>query len=210
MDFLSWVQVLTICVLGAMSPGPSLAIVLRNTVKGGKKQGILTGIGHGLGIYFYAALVVTGLSLALAAAPKLELYVSYTGVALLIWLGISFLRSNPEETPELETSSHGSFLSGFLIAFLNPKIAAYFLAVFGSFLRVEASSMEKAILALTAGTVDTLWYVFVAFVLSGSTMSGVLNKYSATIEKAIGGFLLFLATGLIYRAYRNSWAWGCC
>ena len=52
-----------------------------------KKQGVLTGIGHGFGIYFYVALVVTGFSVALAAAPKLELYVSYTGVALLIWLG---------------------------------------------------------------------------------------------------------------------------
>jgi threonine/homoserine/homoserine lactone efflux protein len=49
-----------------------------------KKQGVLTGIGHGLGIYFFAALVVTGLSVALSAAPKLELYVSFVEVALLI------------------------------------------------------------------------------------------------------------------------------
>ena len=98
----------------------------------------------------------------------------------------------------METSSHGSFLSGFLIAFLNPKIAAFFLAVFSPFLRLEASSMEKAILALTAGTLDTLWYVFVALVLSGTAVSEVLNKYSVAIEKAIGGLLLFLAVGLIY------------
>jgi threonine/homoserine/homoserine lactone efflux protein len=83
-----------------MSLGPSLAIILRNIVKGGKKQGVLTGIGYGLGIYSFAALVVTGLSVALSAAPKLELYVSFVGGALLIWLGFSFLRSNPEETPE--------------------------------------------------------------------------------------------------------------
>ena len=91
---------MTICALGAILLGPSLVIVLRNIVKGGKKQCVLTGIGHGLGIYFFAALVVTGLSVTLSAAPKLELYVSFVEVVLLIWLGFSFLRSNPEDTPE--------------------------------------------------------------------------------------------------------------
>jgi threonine/homoserine/homoserine lactone efflux protein len=57
--------------------GPTLAIVLRNIVKGGKKQGVLTGIGLGLGIYFFAALAVTGLSVTLSAATKLELYASF-------------------------------------------------------------------------------------------------------------------------------------
>jgi threonine/homoserine/homoserine lactone efflux protein len=100
MDFLSWVQVLTIYALGAILVGLSLVIVLGNIVKGGKKQGVLTGIGHGLGIYFYTALVVSGLSVALPAAPKLELYVSFVEVALLIWLGFCFLRSNLEDTAE--------------------------------------------------------------------------------------------------------------
>jgi len=67
-----------------MSPGPSLAVVLRNTIEGGKIQGVIIGLGHVLGIYFYAAVVATGLSIFLSSAPKLELYVSLTGVALLI------------------------------------------------------------------------------------------------------------------------------
>ena len=70
MDFLSWLQVLTICMLGAMSPGPSLAVILRNTIKGGKQQGVMTGVGHGLGIYFYAALVATGLSIFCPLHPS--------------------------------------------------------------------------------------------------------------------------------------------
>ena len=60
---------------------------------------MLIGIVHGVGSYFFAALVFTGLSVALSVAPKLELYVSFVRVALLIWLGFSFL-SNLEETPE--------------------------------------------------------------------------------------------------------------
>lgn len=203
MDFFSWMQVAAICTLGAMSPGPSLAVVLRNTIRGGKAQGVLTGIGHGLGIYFYAGLVVTGLTVALAAAPQVETVVSYLGIALLVWLGYSFLgigrKPQEEQVAHPTVSGRSGFVSGFLIAFLNPKIAAFFLAVFSPFLRAEADVAEKAVLALTAGTIDTLWYVLVALVLSGSVMTRLLEKHALNLERVIGGFLLFLAVGLVYR-----------
>ena len=89
MDFLSWLQIVIICALGAMSPGPSLAIVLRNTIKGGKKQGVLTGIGHGLGICIYAGLVVAGLTIVLVTNPQLKAVINYAGAILLVWLGLS-------------------------------------------------------------------------------------------------------------------------
>ncbi|NQU56462.1 MAG: LysE family translocator [Rhodospirillales bacterium] len=197
MDFLSWLQVLTICILGAMSPGPSLAVVLRNTISGGKRQGVLTGIGHGLGIFFYAGLVVTGLAVALAAAPQVELALSYGGILLLVWLGCASLTSNGDTPQDVNVSGQSGFISGFLIAFLNPKIAVFFLAVFSPFLRLDAGGLEKAILALTAGTVDTLWYVLVALFLSGS----VLTRYAAVIEKTMGVLLLLLAAGLVYRVW---------
>jgi threonine/homoserine/homoserine lactone efflux protein len=205
MDFLSWLQVVTVCALGAMSPGPSLAVVLRNTVKGGKRQGVLTGLGHGLGIFFYAALVVTGLSVVLAAAPQIEMIVSYAGIVLLLWLGYSFLgigRSNePEKHQEITLSGHGGFVSGFLIAFFNPKIAAFFLALFAPFLRGDASILEKSILAVTVGSVDTIWYVLVALILSGSVMTKVLEKHAQNIERLIGCFLLLVAFGFLYRLW---------
>jgi threonine/homoserine/homoserine lactone efflux protein len=195
MDLLSWLQVLIVCTLGAMSPGPSLAVVLRNTISGGKRQGVLTGIGHGLGIFFYAGLVVTGLVVALSAAPQLEMLLGYGGIVLLLWLAYRSLtssRGNPQETV---ISGHSGFISGFLIAFLNPKIAVFFIAVFSPFLRLEASILEKTILALTAGTVDTVWYVLVALFLSGAWV----NRYAGMIEKTMCILLLALAAGLLYK-----------
>jgi len=203
MDFVPWLQVLLVCTLGAMSPGPSLAVVLRNTVRGGKMQGVLTGIGHGLGIYLYAGLVVTGLVVALNAVPQLEQYVTLFGIALLVWLAAKFMglrfSSKNVEIENKEITGHSGFVTGFLIAFLNPKIAAFFLAVFTPFLHTDSSNLEKATLALTAGTVDTIWYVLVALVLSGSAVTQFLEKYSTMIERAMGVLLLFLAGGLVYR-----------
>ena len=53
-------------VLGAVSPGPSLAVVLRNSLSGGRRQGVLAGLGHGLGFGVYAFLSAVGISAAIA------------------------------------------------------------------------------------------------------------------------------------------------
>ena len=210
MDFISWTQIVIICSLGAMSPGPSLAMVLRNTIKGGKKQGVLTGIGHGLGICVYAGLVVTGVSIALVSSPHLEAVINYAGAILLVWLGLSFIGvkfmpvlavSSNEELEGKENHHHEGLISGFLIALLNPKIAAFFLAVFSPFLRSEADVLEKSILIVTAGGIDVVWYIVVALFFSGSIVNHGLERYATIIEKTIGGFLLFLAIGLIVRIW---------
>ena len=62
MDFNSLIGLSLICAAGAVSPGPSLAVVVRNTISGGKTQGVLTGIGHGIGLGSYAFIAITGLS----------------------------------------------------------------------------------------------------------------------------------------------------
>ncbi|MBD86350.1 MAG: lysine transporter LysE, partial [Chloroflexi bacterium] len=50
MDIINWLQIVLICILGAISPGPSLAAVISNTTSSGRFFGVTTGIGHGIGI----------------------------------------------------------------------------------------------------------------------------------------------------------------
>jgi threonine/homoserine/homoserine lactone efflux protein len=208
MDPIAWLQVALVCAMGAVSPGPSLAVVLRNTLAGGKRQGVLTGLGHGLGILLYAGLVVTGLAVALAAFPAVETAVGYAGVMLLVWLGLFFIgvrlpsagNGRKAATSSAETGQHrGGFVAGFLIAFLNPKIAAFFMAVFAPFIRLDANGTEKAILALTAGVIDAGWYILVALALSGTGLIHVLHRHASGVDRAIGALLLVLAAGLLYR-----------
>ena len=70
MDFTQWSQLALICVMGAMSPGPSLAVILRNTISGGRTQGLMSGVGHGLGITFYSVVAITGLVALLKTVPN--------------------------------------------------------------------------------------------------------------------------------------------
>ena len=87
----AWLALAMVFTLGAMSPGPSLAVVLRNTISGGRKQGIATGIGHGIGFGIYAFTAALGLATALSVHSGVEVLLKWGGTLILLWLGITFL-----------------------------------------------------------------------------------------------------------------------
>ena len=65
MTLLTFTQVFSVCLLGAMSPGPSMAVVINNAIFKGRYNGILTSLGHGIGITVYATFAILGLGLIL-------------------------------------------------------------------------------------------------------------------------------------------------
>ena len=58
----SWIAVAITCLLVAMSPGPSLAIVVNHSRLGGRIVGVCVALSHGLGIGIYALVTAFGLS----------------------------------------------------------------------------------------------------------------------------------------------------
>ena len=63
MTFLLFIQITFVCLLGAMSPGPSMMVVINNSIFKNKFKGILTALGHGFGIGIYALFAVIGIGL---------------------------------------------------------------------------------------------------------------------------------------------------
>ncbi|BBI63410.1 hypothetical protein HSBAA_47160 [Vreelandella sulfidaeris] len=88
-----WLSLAAICAMGAMSPGPSLALVLRHTLGGGRFNGVTAAIFHTLGVGFYALLTVWGLGALIAGFPLLFQLITWSGAAYLAWLGVKALRA---------------------------------------------------------------------------------------------------------------------
>ena len=200
MDFTSLKGMSLVCVMGAMSPGPSLAVVLRNTISGGRTQGVMTGIGHGIGFGIYAFIAVMGLSALLLANEGIFNLLQWAGAAVLIWLAYNMLTYNPSgPAKEHEGSGRRGFSEGFMIAFLNPKILVFLVAVFSQFIDPEMTNPDRFIMAMVAGIIDTTWYVLVAAVLSGTSIIDKLRANAVIIDRSIGTVLLMLAILLIVR-----------
>ena len=202
MDLTSLLALSIVCAMGAMSPGPSLAVVLRNTISGGRLQGIMTGIGHGIGFGLYALVAVTGLSALLLAHDSTFLLLQWSGALVLLWLSynmLTYVPSNANETHEI--SGRKGFIEGFLISFLNPKILVFLVAVFSQFIDPEMNQMERIIMAILAGLIDTTWYVLVAAILAGTPMIDTLRSNSVIIDRVIGLVLFFLALALVAKTF---------
>lgn len=192
-----WLSMSLVCIFGAMSPGPSLAVVVQNTLTGGRMQGVITGIAHGLGIVIWAGLTAAGIGLVITQHPALFDAIRYGGAVLLLYLGIkSFTsRSAASEALSRNTSAlhQSAARTGFLIAISNPKIALFFLALFSQFVRPEAGITEKIIMALTAGVIDAIWYIVVALVLSQSRLLTWLRSRALVLDRVFGVILVALA-----------------
>ena len=139
----AWAALAIVFALGAMSPGPSLAVVLRNTMTGGRSQGIYTGIGHGIGVGIYACLAALGIATALSANEHVEQVLRWGGVVILLWLGTTFLRhamaergDEQDQAEQHAPSDRIGFIQGFSIALLNPKIMAWMLALYLSLIHI--------------------------------------------------------------------------
>ena len=200
MDIESLLGMSFVCAMGAVSPGPSLAVVLRNTISGGRMRGIMTGIGHGLGFGIYAFIAVMGLSSILLANKQLFNLLQVSGALVLIWLAFNLIvKKQSDLSVKYEESRYRGFFEGFMIAFLNPKILVFLVAVFSQFLNTDINNSDRFFMAIIAGAIDTMWYVFVAAVLAGTTIVNKLRENEVIIDRLIGMVLFMIFILLIVK-----------
>ena len=202
MEMTSWLALAANCVMGAISPGPSLALIIRNTVQGGQGHGVATALGHGLGVGIYALITALGLSVLITQTPLLFDLIRYGGAAFHAWLGIKALLAKPASGDSADETVHGArgrqgAFEGFMVAFLNPQLAIFFIALFSQFVHADTGWREGSIMMLTAGGIDALWYVLVALVLSRGPVLAWLKAKSFVIDKISGLVLLGLALKVV-------------
>ena len=194
-----WIQFASICIVGAMSPGPSMALIIRNSIKYGRVSGLLSSIGHAIGIGIYAAISVVGLQLILINNIFVFNAIQFCGSVFLLILGILFLKNSGEELfIDDEEKKLNSFAQGFAISILNPKILIWFAAIFSQFIDVSSTSMTKFIMVFLASSIDGVWYVIVTVTVTGFGLKKFLENNTKTIQNISGIVLIFISLIILY------------
>jgi len=205
MDF-AWEAILaasTVFFLGAISPGPSLLMVIRNTIVGGRRRGVMCAVGHGIGFGLYAGVAIFGLIVLLEEAPGVFLGLQWIGIALLVWYGwLMWAHSDEEVTEDSVEKEARGFLEGFSIAFFNPKIALFLVAVLAQVLESGMSLETKLVIGFIGMAIDMAWYVLVAVFLTGTPLldwlrsnGSIVNRLTAVV---LWGFASTVMVGVIY------------
>jgi threonine/homoserine/homoserine lactone efflux protein len=187
-------------VLGAISPGPSLIVVLRNTLSGGRRQGVACAVGHGVGFGIYAGSAVFGLILLLENAPNVFLVLQIISAVLLVWYGIMMWTTDINALQYIDTESNGKerqgFAEGFAIAFFNPKIALFLVAVLAQVLKPGMGMETKLAIGLLGMTIDMGWYIIVAVALTGTSALEFLRRKGDIVYKITAVVLWLFAASV--------------
>lgn len=197
-----WLSLAAICMMGALSPGPSLAVVLKHSIHGSMKNGMLAALSHGVGVGFYAAASLLGLGGLMLQFPTVYQVLVYLGAAYLAYLGIKILLAKPRgdelKVAQQSGSAKHALQDGFAIAFLNPKLAVFFLALFSQFINPENLTFKVGvIMCLTVFLIDTSWYLLVAFLTDYSKKRFGFTRQNPWFEKLLGIIFIVLAVRVI-------------
>ena len=198
-----WLSLALVCLLGAMSPGPSLAMVVRHSLAGGRRAGIVCAFSHAFGIFLWAAMMVGGLGVLLLSSPDIFFAVRLAGAAFLFYVGLQAIRARPTEPePGSGSSASGDYTGspareGFLIALSNPKVAVFFAALFSQFISPTAPQAEHWIIASTAATIDALWYAVVSVLLTRAAVLQWFQERIGLLNRFFGVILITLSLSII-------------
>jgi threonine/homoserine/homoserine lactone efflux protein len=126
---------LAVSALVIVVPGPDMALVARNALRGGRRGGIATGIGVVSGLATWSLAASLGLAALLRASEPAFVALRLAGGAYLVYLGgrsvwAALRRAGPDHPQRLNphdgTAPLVSLRQGFLSNLGNPKIAVFF------------------------------------------------------------------------------------
>ena len=199
MSLLVFLKIFAVCLLGAMSPGPSMVVVINNAIFKGRFHGILTSLGHGIGIGMYALFAVLGVALIIKTNLFVFNVIKSLSIIFLIYLGIkSIVGKDKLDFDEKDLSGgFASFLQGVSISLLNPKIFIWFVAIYSQFMSIENGKAFNLILILTAGIVDTVWYVVLTLLVTSNIALEFFKNKNVLLKKFVGSVFIIIGALLL-------------
>lgn len=75
-------------------PGPSVTVIIANSLRAGTKAGLLNVAGTQLGVFLMIVIVAIGLETVVSIMGEAFFWVKLAGALYLVWLGIKMLRSD--------------------------------------------------------------------------------------------------------------------
>ena len=199
MSLLIFLKIFAVCLLGAMSPGPSMVVVINNAIFKNRLNGILTSIGHGVGIGIYALFAVLGIALIIKTNLYVFNVIKFLSIIFLVYLGVNLMITNDKLEFDGKNINSGftSFLQGLSISLLNPKIFIWFVAIYSQFMSVDNDMFFNTILILTASIVDAIWYVILTLLVTTNIALDFVKDKSVLLQKFVGSVFIIIGALLL-------------
>jgi threonine/homoserine/homoserine lactone efflux protein len=189
---------------GALVPGPTLTVTVREAAKRGARAGPLVVLGHGLTEVAVTVALILGAS-SFMGDIRVRKTIAIVGGALLAWMGLSMLRKFRSIDKEMTSGNKAAvggrsapILLGVTTTLSNPYWFGWWGSI-GATLLVSSSSLgPRGIVAFVTGHIssDLLWYSIVSYLVSLG-LSYSRGAWYRIVFAVCGAFLLVVAAMFI-------------
>ena len=180
------------CVVVMIVPGPAVTLVVANSLRHGRRAGLLNVGGLQLGLALMMGVVLLGLASLIAAMGAWFVWVRLAGAAYLIWLGCKLLMASGEIEAGAapRTPRGGFFAQGLAVGLSNPKTLLFFGAFFPQFMDASRDfTLQVLIMGATAMGVAAI--TDSAYALLASRAGAALSRRRVRLmTRASGGMLI--------------------
>ncbi|MGH1479553.1 MAG: LysE family translocator [Geminicoccales bacterium] len=176
----------------AIVPGPSVTLIIANSLRHGTRAGLLSVAGTQIGLAMMLAVLAAGLSTIIEHMGWIFDWLRLFGAAYLIWLGIKLWRSDGKlgSTDDSAPSHKNFFWEGLLVVWSNPKALLFFGAFIPQFVNPTGDAVFQTLLLggifmITATVLDSGYAL--AAGQAGRWMTGTKVRL---LERISGSFLI--------------------
>jgi len=180
------------CFIITFAPGPTHIVTLSTVQNYGVKKALKFCFGASIAFTIILILSVILNSVLASFIPKVIVLIQVIGTAYIIYLAYKIYNMDNSSNSKKE---FGSFKSGFLMQFINPKVILFCVTVFPSFVMPHYSTLfELIIFALIVSIIGTLSYF--SWVIFGSLLKTILQKYQRVTNTIMSLFLVYCAIAI--------------
>lgn len=129
-------------------PGPSVTVIIANSLRAGTRAGLLNVAGTQFGVFTMIVIVAIGLETVVSIMGEAFFWVKLAGALYLIWLGIKMLLSDGGlgSSENVKPPKVGYFWQGFLVFWSNPKALFFFGAFLPQFVDLSRDTFSQTML----------------------------------------------------------------
>lgn len=176
MDATTLTTFLVAITLLSITPGVDTMLVIRNTARGGWRDGATSSLGICSGLFIHATISAVGISVILLQAAWAFNALKLAGAGYLVWLGFiswckvikkeSFAIGNGEKSSNHDFIMGRSLREGLLSNVLNPKTAVFYMAFLPQFINpTDSALLQSLFLAGLHFIIAMIWQCLLALMV---------------------------------------------
>lgn len=202
LDLASLITYVLACFLFSIVPGPSVTLVLANSLARGTRAGLLTILGTEISMLSMVVVVALGLDFVMQAVGQAFMWIKLIGAAYLLWIGWQMFTTGGHldvDKSKAPRSAWRFVWQGALVSWSNPKTMLFLGAFLPQFVTAGEGAFSQimvlGLIVMAVATFTDSMYAVLAGSLRGALTAArvrLVSRVSGAILIAGGVWLAFL------------------